>query len=112
MQEMAALFRLEAQSNGQIKVVRTAGELTEALAGGVIAAVLHFEGAEAIDPELDVPGSFLPGRAEIAGDCLEPPQCFRPRRPIPFSPFAGHGAGPERGGAEIGQGVQSARYYD
>ena len=50
---MASLFRLEAQSEGQIKVIRSAAELTAALGREIIAAVLHFEGAEAIDPDLD-----------------------------------------------------------
>jgi membrane dipeptidase len=50
---MAALFRLERESGGTFTVVRTAAELEQALDAGVMAAVLHFEGAEAIDPELD-----------------------------------------------------------
>ncbi len=50
---MAALFQLEARSGGQIKVIRTADELVDSLRGRKIAMVLHFEGAEAIDPELN-----------------------------------------------------------
>ncbi len=50
---MATLFRLEAESKGQIKVVRTAREVDICLEKGIIAAVLHMEGAEGIDPELD-----------------------------------------------------------
>jgi membrane dipeptidase len=49
----ANLFRIEAASEGQLKVVRTADELAACLREGVIAAILHFEGAEAIDPELN-----------------------------------------------------------
>jgi membrane dipeptidase len=51
--EMGILFRLEAGSGGQIKVVRTVRDVDACLADGVIAAVLHMEGAEAIDPELN-----------------------------------------------------------
>jgi membrane dipeptidase len=47
------LFRLERQSEGKVKVVLTADELAAALENGVLAAILHFEGAEAIDPGLD-----------------------------------------------------------
>lgn len=50
---MATLFRLEAESEGQIKVVRTAREVDACLKNGTIAALLHIEGAEAIDPELN-----------------------------------------------------------
>jgi membrane dipeptidase len=49
---MASLFRLEASSGGQLKVVRTSGELAACLRDGTLAAILHLEGAEAIDPEL------------------------------------------------------------
>lgn len=46
----AGLFRLEAAAEGQLKVVRTTSELASCLEQGVFAAILHFEGAEAIDP--------------------------------------------------------------
>jgi membrane dipeptidase len=49
----AGLFRIEAESRGQVKVVRAADELSACLRGGVLAAILHMEGAEAIDPELN-----------------------------------------------------------
>ena len=40
------LFRLETESEGQLRVVRTADELEGSLKDGVLAAILHFEGAE------------------------------------------------------------------
>jgi membrane dipeptidase len=49
----ASLFRLEALSDGQLKIVRTAEELHACLRDGVLAAVLHFEGAEPIGPDLE-----------------------------------------------------------
>ncbi len=49
----ARLFRIEAESEGQVKVVRTSDDLETSLHNGTIAAILHFEGAEAIDPDLD-----------------------------------------------------------
>jgi membrane dipeptidase len=50
--ELAALlFKVEARSEGQMKVVRTAKELESCLREGVLAAVLHFEGAENLGPE-------------------------------------------------------------
>src|SRR5579863_6633098 len=45
----AILFRLEAESQGQVKVVRTTHELVTCLQEGVLATILHFEGAEPID---------------------------------------------------------------
>jgi membrane dipeptidase len=46
------LYRLERESAGRVRIVRTALELRDAIAQGVFAIELHFEGAEAIDPEL------------------------------------------------------------
>jgi membrane dipeptidase len=48
----AELFRLEETSQGQFKVVRSAAETEECLRSGVLAAILHAEGAEFIDPSL------------------------------------------------------------
>lgn len=49
----AGLLRLEAASNGQIRVVRTVAELSRCLAeGGGLAAIWHVEGADGIDPDL------------------------------------------------------------
>jgi membrane dipeptidase len=49
----ATLFRIAADSAGRFRVVRNADELAECLETGVIAAILHFEGAEAIGSNLD-----------------------------------------------------------
>jgi membrane dipeptidase len=49
----AGLLRLEAAAEGQLRVVRTTSKLAACLEQGVFAAILHFEGAEAIDPQLD-----------------------------------------------------------
>lgn len=47
------LMWMERASNGAFKICRTVAELRDCLARGVISAVLHMEGAEAIDPDLD-----------------------------------------------------------
>jgi len=49
----ANLFRIEKQSNGQFKVVRTADELEHCFQNDIMAGIFHIEGAEAIDSELD-----------------------------------------------------------
>jgi membrane dipeptidase len=48
----AGLFRLEAASSGQLKVVRTVEELAGCLETEVLAAIFHLEGAGMIDPDL------------------------------------------------------------
>ena len=90
---IASLFRLEAQSEGQIKVVRTADELTAALGQNVIAAVLHFEGAEAIDPDLDALEVFYQTGLRSLGLAWSRPNVFAHGVPFKFpgSPDTGPG---------------------
>ena len=50
--ELGMLLKIARDSNGQVRIVRTAAELEECLAEGVFAMELHIEGAEAIDSGL------------------------------------------------------------
>lgn len=50
---VAALYRLEAASGGRLQVVTTLEDLRACMEQGVLAAVLHVEGAASIDPDLD-----------------------------------------------------------
>jgi membrane dipeptidase len=45
------LLRIAAASKGQVRICRKAAEIRTAQADGALAAVLHIEGAEGIDPE-------------------------------------------------------------
>jgi membrane dipeptidase len=47
------LLWMERVSGGRFRWCRTAGDIRAAMAAGVIAGVIHFEGAEAIDGNLD-----------------------------------------------------------
>jgi membrane dipeptidase len=49
----ALLFRLERESQGKLMVVRTAAELETCLQNGTFAAILHYEGADPLDVELN-----------------------------------------------------------
>jgi membrane dipeptidase len=51
--QLGVLFRLQREGDGQVRVVRTLDELKASMADGALAAIVHFEGAEAIDPRLD-----------------------------------------------------------
>ena len=50
---MANLFRLETASEGQVKVVHSVEEVEYCLAHDIHIAIMHMEGAEAIDANLD-----------------------------------------------------------
>jgi membrane dipeptidase len=90
---MAALFRLEARSEGQIKVVRTATELIDSFHGQKVAVVLHFEGAEAIDPELNALHVFYQAGLRSLGLAWSRPNDFAHGVPFrfPHSPDTGPG---------------------
>jgi membrane dipeptidase len=89
----ALLFRAEAASDGQIKVVRTTDELAACLRDGVLATILHFEGAEAIDPELNALEVFYQAGLRSLGLVWSRPTAFGHGVPFAFprSPDTGPG---------------------
>lgn len=52
VKQISLLYRLEAASQGAVTVCRSGAEIRSAIARGSLAAVLHIEGAEAIDADL------------------------------------------------------------
>ncbi len=52
------LLQIPPASNGAVKIVRTAAELQRCLDSGVFAMLLHFEGAEPLDPDGDALETF------------------------------------------------------
>ena len=89
----ASLFRIEAQSEGRLRVVRTVPELATCLDTGVLAAILHFEGAEAIDAELDALEVFYRAGLRSLGIVWSRPNAFGYGVPFrfPSSPDTGPG---------------------
>lgn len=90
---MALLFRIEAESNGALKVVRSAGQLQRCLRRGVVAAVLHLEGAEAIGPELHELEVFYRAGVRSLGLVWSRPNRFAQGVPFkfPHAPDTGPG---------------------
>ncbi len=89
----ALLFRLEAQAEGQLKVARAADEVAACLRDGVLAAVLHIEGAEAIDPDLDALEVLYQAGLRSLGIVWSRPNVFAHGVPFrfPSSPDTGPG---------------------
>jgi membrane dipeptidase len=90
---MAILFRIEVESNGQMRVVRTVDELRTCLSENVLAVILHFEGAEAIDPGLDALEVFYQAGLRSLGIVWSRPNAFAHGVPFGFprSPDTGPG---------------------
>lgn len=100
---MANLFRLEAESEGQVKVARNVDELTACMRDGILAAILHFEGAEAIDPGLDALEVFYQAGLRSLGIVWSRPNAFA--HGVPF----GFPRSPDTGPGLIGAGRELVR---
>jgi membrane dipeptidase len=93
LRAIARLFRIEAESAGATKVVRSAGELRACLENGTFAMELHIEGAEAIDPEFDALETFYQAGLRSLGITWSRPNLFGSGVPFQFpaSPDTGPG---------------------
>jgi len=87
----AGLLRLEAESLGQVKIVRTADEMDACLRDNILGAILHFEGAEPIDPGLDALHVFYAAGLRSLGFVWSRPNAFATGVPFafPHSPDTG-----------------------
>ncbi len=93
MAKVAILKRLERAANGKLKVCHSAGELRSALENGVIGVVLHIEGAEAIDVELNALEVLYHAGLRSVGPVWSRPTSFAHGVPFryPSSPDIGPG---------------------
>jgi len=91
--QIAILLRLERLSEGQVRVVRSAAEIEACMQAGVFAAVLHLEGAEAIDPGLDALDVLYQAGLRSVGPVWSRPNIFGHGVPFKFptSPDIGPG---------------------
>jgi membrane dipeptidase len=81
------LLWMERASNGAFRLCRTATEIAAARKAGVIAGVMHMEGAEAIDEDLDALHSFHAMGLRSLGPVWSRPTIFG--HGVPFR-FPGH----------------------
>jgi membrane dipeptidase len=90
---MALLFDLERESDGQLKVVRQVGELRDCLLTDKVAAILHFEGAECIEPDLSNLTTYYQAGLRSLGFTWSRPNAFGWGVPFkhPHSPDTGPG---------------------
>ncbi|WP_416357356.1 dipeptidase [Aureimonas phyllosphaerae] len=90
---IAILLRLERTSGGRFAVCRTAGEIEAAMGRGSFAAVLHIEGAEAIDADLDMLDVLHAAGLRSVGPLWSRPNVFGDGVPMrfPSSPDTGPG---------------------
>jgi membrane dipeptidase len=78
------LLRMERVSGGGFKVCRTAAELRDCLARGVVSGIMHMEGAEAIGPDLDALHAFHAMGLRSVGPVWSRPTIFGHGVPFRF----------------------------
>lgn len=87
------LRAIEAASGGEVEVVHTADELAKCLRDDVLAAILHFEGAEPIGTDLEALPEFYDAGLRSLGVTWSRPNAFGHGVPFrfPSSPDTGPG---------------------
>lgn len=87
------LLWMERSSGGQFKVVRTVAEIRDCMAKGVIAGILHMEGAEAIGEDMDNLYAFHAMGLRSIGPVWSRPTIFGHGVPFGFPHQPDTGAG-------------------
>ena len=87
------LYRLEEESDGALQVVRTADELEGCLRNGIVAAILHFEGAENLGPTPRALETYYEAGLRSLGIVWSRPNAYAEGVPFrfPSSPDTGSG---------------------
>ncbi|MEZ4699810.1 MAG: dipeptidase [Rhodothermales bacterium] len=81
---MALLLRIASQSAGRVRVVHDVASLRQCIADGVMAAIMHIEGVEAIDPGLDALYVFYEAGLRSLGPVWSRPNAFGHGVPFAF----------------------------
>jgi membrane dipeptidase len=87
------LIRIEREANGRLRICRTADDIRHCIEAGVLAAVLHIEGAEAIDPKFETLDVLHQAGLRSLGPVWSRPNVFGHGVPfrLPSSPDTGPG---------------------
>jgi membrane dipeptidase len=90
---MGRLLRIERDSGGAVRIVRNAAEIERCIAQGTFAALMHVEGAEAIDTDFYALESFHSAGLRSLGFVWSRPNAFGEGVPFryPHSPDTGPG---------------------
>ncbi|SCZ10204.1 membrane dipeptidase [Microvirga guangxiensis] len=87
------LIRIERASNGEVKICRSASDIRHCLDHGKLAAILHIEGAEGIDPDLHMLDVLYESGLRSIGPVWSRPNIFGHGVPFryPSTPDTGPG---------------------
>jgi membrane dipeptidase len=87
------LIRIERASKGEVKICRTAADIRQCIDNGRLAAILHIEGAEGIDPDLHMLDVLYESGLRSIGPVWSRPNIFGHGVPFryPSTPDTGPG---------------------
>jgi membrane dipeptidase len=90
---VSILLRIARESRGRVRVCRSVSDIQQAIEQGALAAVLHMEGAEAIDPNFEFLDVLHAGGLRYLGPVWSRPNAFGHGVPFrcPSSPDTGPG---------------------
>src|SRR3984893_10720020 len=90
---VSLLLRIERESKGRVRICRNVTDIQRALKDGVLAPVLHIEGAEAIDPNFEFLDVLYAAGLRSLGPVWSRPNAFGHGVPFrcPSSPDTGPG---------------------
>ena len=90
---VSLLLRIERESQGRVRVCRSVADIRQSLKDGVLAPVLHIEGAEAIDPDFELLDVLHEAGLRSLGPVWSRPNAFGHGVPFrcPSSPDTGPG---------------------
>src|SRR3984957_12114009 len=90
---LSLLLRIERASQGRVRVCRSVGDIEQALQDGVLAPVVHIEGAEAIDADFEILEVLHAAGIRSLGPVWSRPNAFAHGVPFrcPSSPDTGPG---------------------
>jgi len=91
----------ELSSSGEVRVARSANGVEAALNGGPLAAILHFEGAEPIEPGLENLGGFYERGLRSLGPVWSRPNAFAEGVPFRFPSTPDIGGGLTEAGRRL-----------
>lgn len=95
------LFRMERESKGKVKIVRTADELAHCFENDILATIFHIEGAEAIDANLDTLEVLYQAGLRSLGIVWSRPNIFAEGVPFRFPHSPDTGAGLTNAGEDL-----------
>lgn len=99
MAQSAILFELERR--GAVRVCRSAADIRSALADGIITAIFHIEGAEAIDPDLHTLDTLYQAGLRSIGPVWSRPTIFGEGVPFRYPATGDIGEGLTEAGVRL-----------